>query len=75
MDLNKEKALAKLLLAVEDEHILNEVKAILTHKHIFYEDLPEHIKDGINLSLKNIEEGKTRSHEDVMKEMKNKHGF
>ncbi|MEO6149821.1 MAG: hypothetical protein ABIN95_13005 [Mucilaginibacter sp.] len=76
MDLQAEKIeLVKLLLEVEDEHILNEVKAVLTDEHVFYEDTPEYVKAEINQSLKEAESGNLRDHEDVMKDMKKKYGL
>lgn len=76
MDLQAEKIeLVKLILEVKDEEKINQVKAVLSDEHIFYEDLPDHVKEGINRSLKQAERGELRDHETVMKEMREKHGL
>ncbi|RVU01989.1 hypothetical protein EOD41_08535 [Mucilaginibacter limnophilus] len=76
MDLQAEKIeLVKLLLEVEDEQTLNEIKAVLHHDYDFYDDLPEAVKDSIEQALEDVEKGNVRSHEEVIKEMKSKYGI
>jgi len=69
MDIQAEKIeLVKRLLDTDDESVLQEVKNIFeSHEKDFWNDLPEHVKKGIERSKKQADAGLLTSHEDVMK--------
>ncbi|MCC8408647.1 hypothetical protein LJ707_06885 [Mucilaginibacter sp. UR6-1] len=76
MDLQAEKIeLVRLLLDVEDERTLNEVKAVLKDDYDFYNDLPGHVKTGIERGIDDMNNGRVRDHESVMRDMRNKYGL
>jgi len=41
----------------------------------FYDDLPDHVKESIRCGIKDIEEGRVRDHEEVMRDIKLKYGI
>ena len=69
MDVQVEKIeLAKRLLETNDEAILLQVKEIFENNDKdFWNDLPEHVKAGIEKGRKQAAEGKLTSHDEVMK--------
>ena len=69
MNLQAEKiALAKRLLETDDEAILLQIKEVFEdHEKDFWNDLPEHVKAGIERAKKEATEGKLTSHDEVMK--------
>ena len=69
MDVQTEKiALAKRLLETDDEAILLQIKEVFEdHEKDFWNDLPEHVKTGIERAKKEAAEGKLTSHDEVMK--------
>lgn len=69
MNLQAEKiALAKRLLETDDEAILAQIKEVFEdHEKDFWNDLPEHVKVGIERAKKEAAEGKLTSHDEVMK--------
>lgn len=77
MDLQSEKIeLAKQLLETESWEVINQIKAVFKREEYdFYDDLPEHVKEGIERGLKDIEEGRTHDHDTVMAEVKAKYGI
>ena len=69
MDIQAEKIeLVKRLLDTDDESVIQEVKDLFTSREKdFWNDLPEHVKAGIERSRKQAEQGLLTPHEDLMK--------
>jgi len=69
MNVQTEKiALAKRLLETDDEAVLNQIKQIFeSQEKDFWNDLPEHVKTGINRAQQQAAAGKLTSHNEVMK--------
>jgi hypothetical protein len=69
MDIQTEKLeLVKRLLDTNDEAVLQEMKTIFeNHEKDFWNDLPEHVKTGIERSRKQAEAGLLTPHGEVMK--------
>jgi len=69
MDLQTEKIeLAKRLLATDDEAVLHQIKEIFeSQDKDFWDDLPPHVKAGIERGRKQAAEGKLTPHDEVMK--------
>jgi hypothetical protein len=69
MDIQAEKIeLVKRLLDTDDRSILQEVKNVFeSHEKDFWNNLPEHVKQGIERSKKQADAGLLTPHEDVMK--------
>jgi predicted transcriptional regulator len=77
MDLQAEKIeLVKLLLETESRDVINEIKAVFKKQgNDFYDDLHQHVKDSIEIGLKEIEDGEVYDHNWVMKDIKTKYGI
>jgi hypothetical protein len=71
MDVQIEKiALAKRLLETDDEAVLLQIKEIFeSSDKDFWNDLPDHVKTGIERSRKQATEGKLVPHDEVMKKL------
>ena len=69
MDLQNEKIiLAKRLLETDDEAVLLQIKEVFdNNEKDFWNDLPEHVKAGIERGRKQAAEGKLTPHDEVMK--------
>ena len=69
MDLQTEKIeLAKRLLETEDESVLLQIKEVFdSHEKDFWNDLPDHVKAGIERGRKQAAEGKLTPNDEVMK--------
>lgn len=69
MDIQTEKiALVKRLLDTDDESVINQVKEIFENSEKdFWNDLPQHVKAGIERSRKQAEAGLLTPHDEVMK--------
>ncbi len=69
MDLQAQKiALAKRLLDTDDEAVLLQIKEVFeSNEKDFWNDLPEHVKAGIERGRKQAAEGKLIPHDTVMK--------
>jgi predicted transcriptional regulator len=69
MDLQTEKIeLAKRLLATDDEAVLQQIKEVFeSQDRDFWNDLPEHVKAGIQRGQKQAAEGRLTPHDEVMK--------
>ena len=66
---NEKIALAKRLLETEDEIVLLQIKEVFeSHEKDFWNDLPEHVKAGIEQGRKQAAQGKLTAHDKVMKE-------
>lgn len=72
MDLQTEKIeLVRRLLDTEDEVLIQEVKAVFeSHENDFWEELPLHVKEGIERSRKQAEQGLLSPHDVVMQKYK-----
>ncbi|WCT12745.1 hypothetical protein [Mucilaginibacter jinjuensis] len=67
MDVQTEKIeLAKRLLETDDEELLQQIKVVFENHHV-EENLPEHVKEGIQRSLKQASDGLLTPHDEVMK--------
>jgi hypothetical protein len=69
MDVQVEKIeLAKRLLETDDEAVLLQIKEIFeSNEKDFWNDLPDHVKAGIENAKKQVAEGKLTPHDEVMK--------
>jgi len=69
MNVQTEKiALAKRLLETEDEAVLLQIKEVFEKQEKdFWNDLPQHVKSGIERAKKESIEGKLIPHDEVMK--------
>jgi len=69
MNIQLEKvALMKLLAETNDESIIASIKKIFTtEKKDFWDELSDEQKDGINEGIKDYENGRFYSYDDVMK--------
>ncbi|HTD99377.1 MAG TPA: hypothetical protein VK668_08810 [Mucilaginibacter sp.] len=69
MDIQTEKLeLVKRLLDTDDESVIQQVKEVFeTHEKDFWNDLPEHVKAGIERAKKQADAGLLTPHEEVMK--------
>ena len=74
MNLQAEKLeLAQLLLATEDKSIIEKVRALFKDSATtIAEDLPSHVKEGIEKSRLQAKEGKLIPFEEVLKGLKGK---
>ena len=73
MDKLEKDALVIKLINTEDDAILDQVKAILTDDKDFWDDLPEHVKEGIKEAKEQLARGEGIPHEQVMAEIKAKY--
>lgn len=56
------------MLDTDDEPVIQQAKAIFeTHEKDFLDDLPEHVKTGIERAKKQAEAGLLTPHEEAMK--------
>jgi hypothetical protein len=69
MDFQTEKIeLAKRLLETDDEGVLLQIKEVFeSNDKDFWNDLPDHVKAGIERGRKQSAEGRLIPHEEVMK--------
>ena len=72
--------LHQLISDMDDESLLNKAKSLLTSlvkgKEVdFWDELSDEDKADIDAGSKDIEEGRTFPHEEVMKEIKTKYNF
>lgn len=69
MNIEAEKiVLVKRLLDTDDEVVLNQLKEVFErNEKDFWNDLPEHVKQGIERSKQQAEAGLFTPHDDVMK--------
>ncbi|MFB9844127.1 hypothetical protein [Mucilaginibacter ginsenosidivorans] len=71
MDIQADKIeLAKLILSTNDTGLINKVKALFKNDgHNLWDELPQHIQQGINESIAQADRGEFVSLEDVKKEV------
>jgi hypothetical protein len=71
MDIQAKKIeLAKLILSTNDTGLINQIKSLFKNKKENWRDeLPAHIKRGINESLEQANRGEFISYEEVKKEV------
>lgn len=70
--------LHNLIDKVTDVTILKVIKAILSKEigeNDFWDELPESVKESIELSLDQASRGETISHEQVLQEMRTRYGL
>ena len=64
--------MVKPLLDTDDESVIQQVKDVFeTHEKDFWNDLPEHVKAGIDRAKKQADAGLLTPHEEVMKKYAN----
>ena len=60
--------LAKMLLETEDKSLIKEIKVLFkTHEKDFWNELPQHVKNGIKKSREQAKNGLVTPHDEVMK--------
>jgi hypothetical protein len=64
--------LIEKLVKTEDQELLQQVESILDG-NAYWESLPYEVKDAIDQSVAEGEEGKLEDHESVMKDYRKKH--
>lgn len=71
MDLQAEKIeLAKLILSTNDTGLINQIKSLFKDKEEdWWDELPAHVKQGINDSLEQANRGEFISYDEVKKEL------
>jgi len=69
MNIQTEKIeLVKRLLDTDDESVIQQVKEVFEiHEKDFWNDLPEHVKTGIERAKKQAQAGLLTPHDEVMK--------
>lgn len=71
MDLKTEKLdIIQWLIGVTDASIVAKISALRADKPDWWDELPDVIKQDVELALKEADKGNGRSHEDVMKEIR-----
>jgi len=72
MNIEAEKIeLLKLILETEDEAIIQELKIVFKKQEPdFWDELPDQVKERINLGLEDVAAGRVQSHKEVMQEIK-----
>lgn len=72
----------QLVEALEDEAVLHAIRILLlkqtqktteTEEPDFWDELPEHVKEGIEIGLAESDRGEGTPHEEVMKEMRERY--
>jgi hypothetical protein len=71
MDIQAEKIeLAKLILSTNDTGLINQIKSLFRDKEEdWWDELPSHVKLGINESLQQANQGEFISYDEVKKEV------
>lgn len=77
MNIEAEKLeLMRLLIDTQDEELINDLKSVFQQReHDFWDELPESVKESIEISLKQIENGELIDHETVIKNVREKYGL
>ncbi|OOG73330.1 hypothetical protein [Algoriphagus sp. A40] len=77
MDIQSKKNLISAILQTSDEAILTEIKNLLKIEdtYDFWDELTEEDQLAINLGIKQLDEGKSFSHDEVKKLMRRKFNF
>ena len=71
MDLKSEKLdIIQWLTQLTDETIIAKIKAIRGEKADWWDEMPDSVRQDISMSLKESEDGNSRSHDDVMQELR-----
>jgi len=70
MEKPEKDALVQKLINTQDDAILDQVKAILSDDKDFWDDLPEHVKEGVNKAKEELKQGKGIPNEKVMADIK-----
>jgi predicted transcriptional regulator len=75
MDTKEKNDLVKKILDIEDDAILDQIKAIIGDEedNDFWNELPDHVKAGIQQGKAELERGEGIPHEKVMAEIKSKY--
>ena len=66
--------LAKQILSINDKSIIRQVKALLeVQKDDWYDELPEYVKQSVEISEKQLANGEGIPHKEVMKKYKSQY--
>ncbi len=71
MDIQAEKIeLAKLILSTNDTSLINQIKSLFKDKgEDWWDELPAHVKQGVNDSVEQANRGEFISYDEVKKEL------
>lgn len=62
--------IAKKIFETDDENLLSEVEMLLNYNQkVVLDELPKHVQEGIKKGLKQVEEGKTISFDEVKRRL------
>ncbi len=77
MSLEAEKIeLLKLILETEDEAVVQEIKSVFKKNEPgFWNDLPDPVKESINLGLNDVEANRVQNYDLVMQAIKVRYGL
>ena len=74
MDITLKYKIVEKIIQIEDEVVLNEVKALLgLSEKDFWDDLPEEVKESINVAKAELDRGEGIPHEEVMAEVRKRY--
>ena len=70
----EKKSLIEQIMKIEDDAILSQIKALLEfNKNDYWNNLPDHVKESIQIGIQESNQGLGRPHEEVMKELRSKY--
>jgi len=73
MDAAMKFKMVEKIITTQDDNLLNEVKSLLgLSDHDFWDDVSESTKASIQRGLEQSRRGETRSHEEVMSEIRSR---
>ncbi|MBA3987055.1 MAG: hypothetical protein H0X63_10890 [Flavobacteriales bacterium] len=74
MDIILKYRIVEKIIQIEDELVLNEIKALLgLSEKDFWEDLPEEVKESINVAKAELDKGEGVPREEVMEEVRKRY--
>ncbi len=70
----EKKSLIEQIMKIEDDAILSQIKAMVeVGKKDYWNNLPAHVKESIEIGIQESKQGLGRPHEEVMKELRSKY--
>ena len=70
----EKESLIEQIMKTEDDAILSQIKALLEfNKNDYWNNLPDHVKESIQIGIQESNQGLGRPHEEVMKELRSKY--
>lgn len=74
MDIILKYKIVEKIIQIEDEVVLNEIKALLGFSEKdFWDDLPEEVKESINVAKAELDKGESVPREEVMAEVRKRY--